>query len=48
MERKRNKRFKHLKELETKEMWCIRGGYDKPVKPKSPGEVIILTFWDNQ
>lgn len=42
----KNREPKGLRELHPDEMLSIRGGRDKPIKPKSPGEIIILNIVD--
>ena len=42
MKNEKRVRKTELKSLKAEEMMQIRGGKDKPVKPKSPEEVVIL------
>ena len=42
MKNEKSVRKTELRSLNAEEMMQIRGGVDKPVKPKSPEEVIIL------
>lgn len=42
MKNEKRERRTEMKSLKMEEMMMIRGGTDRPDKPKSPGEVVIM------